>query len=155
MSTPDLYGRTPITDDDETIARQFAEFRDYINIFALCAGSLIFISCLGLLGMATYNAETRMKEVSVRKVLGATPQNLLMLLSKDFLKLITLAAIIAVPASWFIGDLILQNFTYRIKLGFGLFVVGVGFTLVVAFFTVASQSMRAAIVNPIDTLRDQ
>ncbi len=138
---------------DQQITAQFAEFRDYIKVIATGAGFIVLIACLGLLGMATYNAETRLKEVGVRKVLGASVSNLLFLLSRDFLKLIVIAAFVAIPSAWYLSDMLLQNFNYRIDLGASVFILGVGATLVLAFITVASQSVKAAVSNPVETLR--
>ena len=138
---------------DEQLAAVFIEFKDYISLISLGSGLIIFIACLGLLGIATFNAETRVKEVGVRKVLGASVQNILVLLSKDFFKLILISAVIASPIAWYLNDQMLRNFSYRIEVGFGVAIIGIGITFGLAVTVIAFQSIKAAFANPVDSLR--
>lgn len=138
---------------DRQLADNFIELEDYLALIGAGAGFVVLIACLGLLGMATYNAETRTKEVGIRKVLGATSANLVLLLSKDFLFLIAIAAVLATPAAWYMGNLLLQSFAYRTDIGAGVFAFGIAMTLLLAFATIASQSIKAALANPVETLR--
>lgn len=115
----------------------------------------IFIACLGLFGLATYMAEQRTKEIGVRKVLGATVTNIVNMLSKDFLKLVLIAAVFAVPLGWWIMNLWLQDFVYRINIQWWIFPVAVGFAVFIALFTVSFQAIKAALNNPVNSLRTE
>ncbi|MFQ5630921.1 MAG: ABC transporter permease [bacterium] len=138
---------------DRQLADNFIELESYLALIGVGAGFVVLIACLGLLGMATYNAETRTKEVGIRKVLGATAPNLALLLSKDFLLLIAIAVVLATPAAWYLGSLLLQNFSYRVEIGGGVFFLGIAMTFLLAFTTIASQAIRAALANPVESLR--
>jgi putative ABC transport system permease protein len=123
-----------------------------INSFTLIA---IFISCLGLFGLATFSAEQRTKEIGVRKVLGASVLNLTSLLSKDFLKLVTIAIVIATPvASWALNNW-LRQFTYRIDISWWMFALAGFIAVFIALFTVSSQAIKAAVANPVKNLRTE
>ena len=115
----------------------------------------IFISALGLLGLATFAAAQRTKEISIRKVLGASIGGIVLLLSKDFLWLVFIAVLLAVPLGWWAMQEWLTNFAYRIDIEWWVFGLAGGTALVVAFLTIAGQSWRAAIRNPVDALRNQ
>ena len=115
----------------------------------------ILISCLGLFGLATHSVRTRMKEIGVRKVLGADVAGIVGLLSQDFLKLVAIALIIASPVSWFIMTKWLEDFAYRIEVQFWVFLVAGGAAMAIAFFTVSFQSVRAAMANPVESLRNE
>ncbi len=128
-------------------------YRDLMYIIGLITGFAVLIACLGLLGMATYTAEARVKEVGVRKVLGARVSAIVLLLSKDFLKLIVVAVVLAVPLAWFVNNLWMQQFAFRVGLSPFVFVFGVGALLALALATIGSQVTRAALTNPVDTLR--
>jgi len=115
----------------------------------------IIIACLGLLGLASYSAENRIKEIGIRKVLGATITNVMSLLSKDFLKLVLLANIISWPIAWFAINKWLQNYAYRIDMSIWVFILA-GFTsLLIAIIAVSSQTFKAAIINPVKNLRTE
>ncbi len=123
-----------------------------VSIFTLLA---IFIACLGLFGLAAFMAEQRTKEIGIRKILGANVSGIVGLLSKDFLKLVIIAIGIAAPLSYFLLDKWLQDFAYRIELAPWVFIVaGLG-AILLAFFTISFQSIRAAIANPINSLRSE
>ena len=115
----------------------------------------IFIACLGLFGLATYMPEQRTKEIGVRKVLGASVTGIVALLSKDFLKLVGISILIASPAAWWIMNKWLQDFAYRTNISWTVFVITTITALVIALITISFQAIRAAIVNPVKSLRTE
>ena len=115
----------------------------------------ILISCLGLFGLATFSAEQRIKEIGVRKVLGASVTNIVALLSKDFLKLVALAVVIASPVAWFVMHKWLQNFAYQISISWIVFAVTTFAALFIALATISFQAIRAALTNPVKNLRTE
>jgi len=120
--------------------------------FAILA---IVIACLGLFGLATYMAEQRTKEIGVRKVLGASVQNITAMLSKEFVTLVLIAAVIAFPLAWWGMNYWLQDFAYRVDVSWWVFVVAAIIAFVIALLTVSFQAIRAAVANPVDSLRDE
>ncbi|HEV8082621.1 MAG TPA: ABC transporter permease [Chitinophagaceae bacterium] len=122
------------------------------RVFASLA---IIISCLGLFGLAAYTAERRTKEIGIRKVLGATVSGIAGLLSKDFLKLVTISCIIAFPVAWWMMDNWLNNYAYRIKMNLVIFLVAGILAVVIALLTVSFQAIKAAIANPVNSLRSE
>jgi len=122
------------------------------NLFALLA---IFISCLGLYGLSAFMAEQRFKEIGVRKVLGASVTNVVYLLSKSFIRLVLIAIIIAVPVAWYGINNWLDNFAYRVNIGWLVFFVSSLITTSIALLTVSYESIKAARANPVDTLRSE
>jgi putative ABC transport system permease protein len=115
----------------------------------------VIIACLGLFGLATYIAEQRTKEIGVRKVLGATVQNIVMMLSRDFLMLIIIASLIAFPIAWWAMYKWLQDFEYRIGVGWWIFILSGFIAILVALFTISFQAVRAAVSNPVKSLRTE
>jgi putative ABC transport system permease protein len=115
----------------------------------------ILISCLGLFGLATFNAEQRIKEIGIRKVLGASVSNLVFLISKDFIKLVLIAIVLASPIAWWIMHKWLQDFAYRTNITWTAFAVSSSIACLIAFITVSTQAIRAAIVNPVKSLRTE
>jgi len=107
----------------------------------------------GLLGLSVFSIEQRTKEIGVRKVLGATVTNVTTLLSKDFVKLVLLANVIAWPVAWVAMNRWLQNFAYRIEISWWIFALAGGLALLVALLTVGTQAIRAALANPVESLR--
>ena len=130
--------------DSETKTSQMAA------LFSLLA---IYIACMGLLGLASFTAEQRTKEIGIRKVLGATVANVVTLLSNDFVKLVLLANLIAWPVAWYAMNKWLQNFAYRISIEWWVFALAGGLALVIALMTVSTQAVRAAMANPVESLR--
>ena len=122
------------------------------NIFAFLA---IFISCLGLFGLATFTAEQRTKEIGVRKVLGASASNIAALLSTNFLKPIILAFLISFPVAWYAMNNWLQSYAYKIQIGWWMFALAGLLTVCIAFITVSYQSIKAAMANPVKSLRTE
>ena len=115
----------------------------------------IFISCLGLLGLAAFAAERREKEISIRKILGASIINIVNLLSKDFLKLIIVALCLATPLAWYVMNSWLQNFHYHVDMPWWTFLIAGAFAIILAFGTIGFQSLKAARANHADTLRNE
>jgi putative ABC transport system permease protein len=130
-------------------------FGDVVHILGVVAGLAIMISCLGLLGMATYTIETRTKEISIRKVLGSSDQQLVMLLSKSFLKLLVIAVVVGVPLAWFVNNLWLDFIAYHTNITFGVIAMGALTLLFLGGITVGSQTLRAAFTNPVDNLKNE
>lgn len=115
----------------------------------------IFVGCLGLFGLAAYAAERRVKEIGIRKVLGASVQGLVVLLSKDFLKLVLIALVIASPLAWYFLNDWLQSFAYRISIGWWVFLLAAFIAILIALITVSFQAIKAAIANPVKSLRTE
>lgn len=115
----------------------------------------VFIACLGLFGLATYMAEQRTKEIGVRKVLGASVGNVVVMLSKDFVKLVLVASVVAFPVAWWAMNKWLQDFAYRIDIGWWVFVVAGSSAVLIAVITVSYQAIKAAIANPVESLRTE
>ncbi|KAA6430421.1 FtsX-like permease family protein [Dyadobacter flavalbus] len=125
------------------------------QMITLAAALSIFVSCIGLFGLATFNAETRVKEVGIRKVLGASVSSIAALLSTDFVKLVLLAIVIALPFSYYAVNVWLQNFPYRINLTSWYFVSAASIAISVAILTVGIQSVKTALLDPVKSLRSE
>ncbi len=123
-----------------------------INSFTLMA---VLISCLGLFGLAAFSAEQRSKEIGIRKVLGASVANITQILSKDFLKLVIVAFVIATPVAWWAMGQWLQNFAYRVTVTWWMFAIAGLTTIFIALFTVSFQAIKAAVANPIKSLKTE
>jgi putative ABC transport system permease protein len=123
-----------------------------LNIFALLT---VFVACLGLFGLATYTAEQRTKEIGIRKVLGATVAEVTGMLSREFIKLVLIASLIAFPAAWWAMNAWLQSFAYRINISWWVFAVAGIATLSIALITVSLQTIKAALMNPVKSLRTE
>jgi putative ABC transport system permease protein len=130
-------------------------FSDIVEVVGFIAALAIIISCMGLLGMATYTTETRMKEISIRKVLGCSDRQLVVLLSKGFVKLLIISIMVGIPAAWFINNLWLEFMAYRTNVSFGMISFGVIILLLLGGFTIGSQTLRAAFTNPVDNLKNE
>ncbi|HMJ48854.1 MAG TPA: ABC transporter permease [Ferruginibacter sp.] len=122
------------------------------SIFTLLS---IFVACLGLFGLATHTAERRTREIGIRKVLGAGVHEVVGLLSKDFLKLVIIAAVIAIPLAWWAMDIWLQDFAYRIEISWKVFFIAAMGVLLIALATVSFKAIKAALVNPVKSLRTE
>jgi ABC-type antimicrobial peptide transport system permease subunit len=121
-----------------------------VGIFASMA---ILIGCLGLLGLATFMANQKTKEIGIRKVLGASIPSIFFIFSKEFAVLIVIGFVIAVPFAWYMTNQFLEQFQYRIELSPLMFVAGIAITALIAFITVGYRSLRAATVNPVESLK--
>ncbi len=140
---------------DENFNKQYTTEQQYSKLFTTASVWAIIIACLGLFGLATYTVESRTKEIGVRKVLGASVVSITKLLSKDFIKLVLVAILIASPVAWFVMNNWLQDFAYRIHISGWVFVAGAIAALVVALVTVCFQAIKAAIANPVKSLRTE
>lgn len=140
---------------DQTISRQYDAEVKTQRIFTFFAGLAIFIACIGLFGLAAYACQQRVKELSVRKVLGASTSGLITLLSKNFIKLIVIALFIAFPIAWFLMQRWLQDFTYRVQISWTNFALAAGLSLAIALFTLSFQTVKASLANPVKSLRSE
>ena len=138
---------------DEDFERLYNYFKRRGNLFQTFAFLAIFISCLGLFGLASFIAERRTKEIGIRKAHGASVSNILILLNKEFLKWVIAANIIAWPIAYYFSKNLLQNFPYRIGLSLELFLISGFAALLIAVLTISTQSIKAARINPADSLR--
>ncbi len=140
---------------DDTIDKQYQAETRLSQVVGIATGLAILIACLGLLGIATLTIAQRTKEIGVRKVLGATVSGITGLLAKDFLKLVAIAILIAAPLAWYFMRQWLADFAYRIDIHWSMFVAGGLIAAVVAFLTVSVQSVKAALANPVESLRNE
>jgi putative ABC transport system permease protein len=140
---------------DEQLATTNAIFGDVISIIGFISFLAISISSLGLLGMSTFTAESRRKEIGIRKVMGASVKGVLYMLSKGFLNLLIIASVIAIPLAYFLNNVWLQEFAYRVKLSPSIFLGGLLIVFLIGLITIGSQTFRAALANPASTLRDE
>ncbi len=140
---------------DQTIEAQYKAESTSRKVFTFFSFIAIFIACIGLLGLAAYTTRQRIHEIGVRKVLGASVGNIIGMLSKDFIKLIFISTLIAIPVAWYAMHQWLQNFTYRISSSWDLFVAAAFISLMIAFITISFQAIKAAIANPVNSLRTE
>ncbi|TWR31368.1 FtsX-like permease family protein [Mucilaginibacter pallidiroseus] len=140
---------------DENIAKFYQQENQMALVYKIFAAIAIFISCLGLYGLVSFMAVQRTKEVGVRKVLGASVTSIVFLFSKEFMILIAISFVIAMPTAWYMMSEWLQNFAYRISLGAGVFVLAIASSLLIAWLTVGYKAVRAALVNPVKSLRSE
>lgn len=140
---------------DETIERFYRQETQLSLLYKLFAGIAILISCLGLYGLVSYMAVQKTKEVGIRKVLGASVSSIVIMFSKEFTLLISIAFIIAVPVAWYFMNGWLQNFVYRIHIGAGVFILAILSSLIIAWITVGYRAIRAALANPAESLRTE
>ena len=140
---------------DEEYAQKFKCEKRTGTLAALFAALTIFISCLGLFGLATYMAENRVKEIGVRKALGASVTGITALLSKDFLKLVMISFLVACPIAWWMMHEWLQKYPYRVSIQWSVFVFAGCLSFLISLFTVSYQSIKAAIVSPVKSLRTE
>jgi putative ABC transport system permease protein len=124
-------------------------------VFGVFTVLSVFVACLGLFGLATYTAERRIKEIGIRKVLGASVQGMVRLLSKDFIKLVFIAAVIAFPIAWWVMNKWLEDFVYRININWQVFIAAGLLVLLIALLTVSFQAVKATVANPVKSLRTE
>ena len=140
---------------EESNEKQYASEQKWKQVISFGALLTIFISCIGLLGLAVLSGEKRTKEIGIRKVLGASVASIAQKLSADFLKLVLIASIIAIPVAWYTMNHWLQNYPYRISINGWMMLVAILFILAIALFTVGIQSVKAAMANPVKNLRTE
>jgi hypothetical protein len=140
---------------DEQLNEQYKSEQLAGNILAHFTGLSIFITCLGLLGLAAFAAEQRTKEIGIRKVMGASVAGIVQLLSKDFMRLILLAILIGAPLAWYAMSQWLEGFAYRTEIHWWIFLVTGCLAVIIALVTVSSQAIKAALSNPVESLRSE
>lgn len=140
---------------DENIARFYQQEEQLSKLYKIFAGLAIFISCLGLYGLVSFMAVQRTKEVGIRKVLGASVGNIVYLFSKEFTVLIVIAFIIAAPVAYYVMHNWLNNFVFRVNIGVGVFAMSILISLTVAWLTVGYKAVKAALANPVKSLRTE
>jgi putative ABC transport system permease protein len=140
---------------DESIDNFYKAERKWSNIIGWAGGISIFLACLGLFGLAALAAINRTKEIGIRKVLGATVPSIVKLLSKDFLKLVIVALLIASPVAWYFMDKWLGDFAYRVPIMWWIFILAGGLAVMIAFLTIALQAVKAGIAKPVKSLRTE
>ncbi|HEY6900337.1 MAG TPA: FtsX-like permease family protein, partial [Puia sp.] len=140
---------------DEDFNRQYSSVIQFQQLFASFASIAIIISCIGLFSLLAFMIQQRLKEIGIRKVLGASVRDIILLLSKDFVRLILLANIVAWPLGWFLMNNWLKDFAYRIQIHFILFLVAGLTALLIALLTISISSIRAALTNPVSTLKSE
>jgi putative ABC transport system permease protein len=125
---------------------------DLFNYFAAIA---ILISCLGLFGLAAYTTQVRTREIGIRKVIGASVPRIIILLAKDFIRLVVVSIVIAVPVAWLVMNNWLSDFAYRVNISYTVFIVAGAIAILIAFITVSSQTIKVALANPVKSLREE
>jgi ABC-type antimicrobial peptide transport system permease subunit len=140
---------------DEEYARKFSDEERIGKLASSFAVLAIFISCLGIFGLASFVAEQRTKEIGVRKVLGASVINLWGMLSKDFMVLVSISLLLSIPMAWYFMNNWLQNYEYRSTMSWWIFAVAALGSLIITLLTVSFQAIKAALMNPVNSLRSE
>jgi putative ABC transport system permease protein len=140
---------------DETFNDLYKTEQRTGNLFNVFAAIAIFISCLGLFGLATFTAQVRTREIGVRKVIGASVASIMLLLAKDFIKLVMIALVISIPVAWFVMNKWLQDFAYKANISWTVFAIAGFIALAIALLTISFQSIKAAVANPVKSLRTE
>jgi putative ABC transport system permease protein len=140
---------------DEDFGNMYNSELRLAQVFSIFAGLAIFIGCLGLFALASFMAEQKAKEIGIRKVLGASVNSILLMFSKQFTKLVIIAFLLAVPLAWWGINSWLGNYSYRVEIGWELYLIAGLIAFAIAWFTVSYHSIRAAISNPIKSLKDE
>lgn len=140
---------------EDNTAKQYEKEARWKQIITFSAILTIFISCIGLFGLASLSAEKRAKEIGIRKVLGASVELIVTRLSVDFMSLVVISALIAIPAAWWAMNKWLENYTYKISLGAGIFLEAAGIVALTALLTVSYQSIKAALANPVKSIKTE
>jgi putative ABC transport system permease protein len=140
---------------DETLAAQYAGEERSNKIILLAAGISIFIACLGLFGLATLIVNRRVKEIGIRKILGAHAFSIVTLVSKEFVIIVCIAALVAFPIAWYAMNQWLEDFAYRITISWWMLVLSALIAFIITLTTVGLQALRAAMVNPVNSLRTE
>jgi len=135
--------------------RQYSDDNSFGKIISIFTGLAIIVSCMGLIGLSSYTAIQRTKEIGIRKVLGASIMSIVSLLSIDFIRLVVIAALLSIPIAYFSMQNWLQTYAYRITPGWMQFVTPLGVVLLIAVITISFQVLKAAMKNPADTLKHE
>jgi putative ABC transport system permease protein len=150
---PDYYFQYEFLDDH--LAGLYRQEERTFSLFKIFSGVSIFIGCLGLYGLISFMAQQKLKEIGIRKVMGASVTSIVILFSKEFIRLIVIAFAIAAPIAWYAMNKWLQGFAYRMDINWTVFVISILSTLAIALITVGYRSIRAALSNPVETLRTE
>jgi len=137
----------------QTIAAQYQQEQDLGKIVSIASILAIVIGSLGLLGLAVLTMASKIKEISLRKVLGASERTILLMLSKDYVYLVFIAVLIASPITYYFMDKWLESFEYRVLIGIEVFLIAGGIALLVALFTISFQTIKASLTKPVDSLK--
>lgn len=140
---------------DENLDNLFKSERQLSKVLSVFTGLALFIACLGLYGLVLFIIERRRKEISIRKIVGASATDIILLLNKNFLMLTAIAFVIATPIVWYAMNRWLQHFAYRIEVNWWIFVLAGGAAILIALLTVSFQAIRAAVANPVESLRSE
>ena len=140
---------------NEFFNNQYQADQRFGKVFTLFTVLAIFVACLGLLGLSSFVSRLRIKEIGIRKVLGATTYSILLLFSRDFIKLVCIASLIAIPIFYFIADKWLSNYAFHIKLNWFIFIAPPLLLLLISLLTISIQSLRAALANPVKSMRSE
>ena len=140
---------------DESFSKQYNADILFGKVFGVFAFLAILIACFGLLGLSAYNVLQRTKEIGIRKVLGASVQSILVLLSRDFLRLVLLSLLLAIPVGWYIMNQWLQDYAYRIDIGWWVFAFAGAVAIIIAIVTISIQVLKAVVMNPVKSLRTE
>ena len=125
------------------------------TLFSVAAGLAIILACLGLFGLAAFTTVQRTKEIGIRRVLGANVSNITFLIARNFLQLIGIAVLVAIPLAWWAGNKWLQDFAFRIPINISVFIATAIVTILIALFTVGFHTVKAALSNPVKSLRTE
>ncbi|HXB28593.1 MAG TPA: FtsX-like permease family protein, partial [Puia sp.] len=140
---------------DESIASAYGNQQNISSLLKWATGLTVFISCLGLLGLVIYTTNHRVKEIGVRKVLGASVTQIVSILSRDFIKLVAIAFVVATPLAWWVLHKWLDDFAFRTEISWWVFVIsGIGM-IAIALITLSVQTIKAAMANPVTSLRSE
>lgn len=150
-----VYGSTPFSYNfvDETFDEQYKSDEQAAKIIGYFTILAIIIACMGLFALSSFMAARRTKEIGIRKAMGATSQGIFLLLSKEFLKWVLIAVIIASPVAWIVMNKWLEGFAYRINLEVDIFILAAVIAIAIALLTVTWQSLKTALANPVEALR--
>jgi putative ABC transport system permease protein len=140
---------------DDKVAEQYGSEQKMEGVFYGFSGLSLLIACLGLFGLSTFVVERKIKEIGIRKVLGASVSGIAGLISKDFLKLIALSVIIATPVAWYFMNNWLKDFAYRVDISWWMFLAAGAIAVVIAILTISVQTIKAALANPVKSLRSE
>jgi putative ABC transport system permease protein len=140
---------------DEDFDRLYKTEQKQAQIFTIFSGLAIFIACLGLFGLAAYTTEQRRKEIGIRKILGASVSGLVSLVSREFIRLVLLANVVAWPLAYLAMHRWLENFSYRIAIGWYVYLAAGLLALVIALLTISFQALKVAVANPVEALREE
>lgn len=138
---------------DDYFNQQYENERKFGKLFSVFSGLAIVVGCLGLFGLSAYTATQRTKEIGIRKALGSSEQGIFVLLSTEYIKLVTLSILLAVPIVWYVMQKWIASFPYRTEISAMIFVVAGISVLLISLVTVSYQTIKAARVNPVDSLR--